>query len=150
MKSKSLTAFSIRKLVSKNPLLKLFIILLFILGVLSLFAGDDVTRDISLGDRAMISFNLGNGQRTFQGETTEGMTVLDALNLTTTTGNINFKYSVTKNGKIQVMAIDGHIIDDFSSKFIVFLNSRPIDVTEINKIAIKAGDAVEVGIKKSH
>jgi|SRR3989344_4822116 len=135
------------KFIDKGPAAGLLLLLAVAILVLAFYPGmATLLRDSGLvkNDKATLVLTLDNQRRTFEGETTEGMTLLDVLNLSTSAGKIKFKYSIEDNGEVQVMAIDGHLIDNFSSKFHVFLNSQPISIFDINKVAIKAGDEILV------
>lgn len=135
------------KFIDKGPAAGLLLLLAVAILVLAFYPGmATLLRDSGLvkNDKATLVLTLDNQRRTFEGETTEGMTLLDVLNLSTSAGKIKFKYSIEDNGEVQVMAIDGHLIDNFSSKFHVFLNSQPISISDINKVAIKAGDEILV------
>ena len=113
----------------------------FILASISLLS---LSTDLFNNNKATLVLTLNNQNRVFEGETIEGLTILDVLNLTTATGNIIFKYAIEKDGKVKIMAINGHIIDGISDNLSVLVNSRVIDTTSLNKIAIGPGDKIEV------
>lgn len=140
MKFKKLHIYLLK--IFKEPLLTISILMtVFILAAISLISSP---AGLSNNSKATLVLTLDNSSRFFEGETIEGLTLLDVLNLTTATGGINFKYAIEEDGKIKVLAINGHIIDGVFNNFSVSVNSRVVDVTSLNKIAIEPGDKIEI------
>lgn len=140
MKFKKLHIYLLK--IFKEPLLIISILMaVFILAAISLISSPT---GLLGNNKATLVLTLNNSDRFFEGGTIEGLTLLDVLNLTTATGAIKFKYAIEKDGKVKVLAINGHIIDGISSNLSVLLNSRAIDTTSLNKIAIGPGDKIEV------
>ncbi len=82
-----------------------------------------------------------NIERTFEGETTPGMTILDAMVVSTKAGKISISYWINNKNETTVKALDDHkTISDLT----VYLNSRKINIKELNKTLIKPGDIIKV------
>ncbi len=118
----------------------LFLILILFRSELPKIINNPIPRT----NKATLILSLDNQKRTFEGEIIEGMTILDALNLSTSVGDIKFHYSIQDNGKVKVMAVDDHFIASSFGKLSIFLNSQPIKPSDINKVTIRAGDSVEI------
>lgn len=128
--------------VFKEPLLVISILMaVFILAAISLISSSP---GFPGNNKATLVFALNDSDRFFEGETIEGLTLLNIINLTTAIGNINFKYAIEEDGKIKVLAINGQVIDGVSNKLSILINSRAIDATSLNKIAIMPGDKIEI------
>jgi len=94
---------------------------------------------------ATLVISLKSGERMFQGEVVEGMTILDALIVSSSTGNIRLNYETDNNGAIDVTEINGHNKD--SINFVYYLNDSMIGAEDINKINLKAGDYIKIEFK---
>ena len=147
MKHRYLKVSYIKKFFLHLPILSLISITFIILILVFIFYFNLPVQNLTKNSKATLILSIDNDKRAFEGEIIEGMTLLDALNLSTSVGSINFKYSIQNDGKVQIMAIDGHIIDGSSVKLSILLNSNPIETSQINKIAIKAGDTIEIMTK---
>lgn len=140
MKFKKLHTYLLK--IFKEPLLIISILMaVFILAAISLISSPSVLFNNS---KATLVLSMDNSNRVFEGEIIEGLTLLDILNLTTTAGNIKFKYAIEEGGKVKIMVIDGHIIDGISDNLSVLVNSRSIEITSLNRIVIKPGDKIEL------
>lgn len=140
MKFKNLHTYLLK--VFKEPLLIISILMaVFILTAISLISSPTV---LFGNNKATLVLSIDNSNRVFKGETIEGFTLLDVLNLTTAIGNIQFKYAIEKDGEVKIMTIDGHIIDGISDNLSVSVNSHSVEIASINKIVIKPGDKIEV------
>ncbi len=90
--------------------------------------------------KATLILDLGGQKRAFEGDTFEGMTILDALNISTKAGNIDFTYAIRDDG-INILTLNGPFN---GSEFL--LNSKQVDAGQINKIPVKAGDKIEIKV----
>lgn len=97
-------------------------------------------------NEATLILDINGQKRTFAGETFKEMTILDAINASNEAGGINFKYAINKND-IQMIDINGYSSDHISYKFTFYLNSQPINGSDINKIQIRPGDKIEIRVK---
>jgi hypothetical protein len=91
---------------------------------------------------ARFTIEFGNGNvRAFEGPTVKGMTILQALLSASYGGGFDFKYSLDKNGDINLAAINGAVNGQKNWHF--YLNGKPIEAGEIARTKIKAGDSIE-------
>ena len=89
--------------------------------------------------------NDGKG-RMFTGEVVDGMTILDALIVSSEAGQIKFAYHIDQNNKLIIDGIDGYT--PASDKEAVFyLNRVRFGAEYIGKVAIRAGDSIEVRLE---
>src|SRR3989344_7853330 len=93
--------------------------------------------------KATLVIDLDGQKRIFEGETFKGMTILDAINISTNTGKITFIYALTADG-VNIAALGDYSNTSLTDKFLFYLNSKPIAPSQINKIVIKAGDRIEI------
>jgi hypothetical protein len=90
----------------------------------------------------LISFN-GMQTRKFQGEVVERMTILQALDASSKTGNFDLRYFVKDDGKVELYSIDGKT-NKIGGKWLFVVNGSGIDDYDIKSRFIKNGDIIEV------
>lgn len=96
-----------------------------------------------LGEASVI-LNIKNEERIFKGETTEGMTNLDALSAAAEAGKVNFLYELDKNNLVKFVVISDYKTPDTPFSFL--LNDQEVNFKELNKTNIKAGDVLKIKI----
>lgn len=87
-------------------------------------------------------FNSEGQRRMFQGEVIEGMSILDALRVSSEAGQIDFEFEIGSDQTI-VKKLNGYS-DDIVQGLIFYLNGLKIEESQINRIMIKPGDLIEV------
>ncbi len=78
--------------------------------------------------------------RQFQGAVTSSMTLLQALYTATQSGNIPFKYQLTKGDRVKDFSLNNKP----SMAWHITLNGKPVDSATIANVAIKTGYVVEI------
>ncbi len=94
---------------------------------------------------ARLVIDFGSNQRSFEGQVTSGMTILDALNASVIAGGIPLQF-VIQDGQARIVEIDGH---RDGQPMTVFLNSQPIDPSGIHALLIKAQDEVVIRLSQN-
>ena len=95
-----------------------------------------------LGDSARLTIRFNkNNARAFEGPADKNATVLQALFSASRGGNFDFRYSLDKNGFVNLASIDGAV--NGSKNWHFYLNGALIKTGEIDKIKIKNGDLIE-------
>ncbi|KKR02624.1 MAG: hypothetical protein UT29_C0001G0104 [Candidatus Yanofskybacteria bacterium GW2011_GWA1_39_13] len=128
----------------KKPVFAQIILLIALLGVASFlklsfnFSGD------SAPELATLFINFETEKRFFEGEVTDNMTVLDALNAAVSIGKIKFNYAINESSDVSVLEIDGHTNGAGNKYFVFYLNSRKIPVQDLNKKEVRGGDRIEI------
>src|SRR3989338_11131260 len=89
---------------------------------------------------ATISLKIDSTQRTFEGEVTKDMTVLNSLNIATNAGKIEFNYFLDKHNNVTIVRIGDHANGMANKFFIFYLNSKSLNSSDLNKETIKSGD----------
>lgn len=97
---------------------------------------------------ATLILDLGPEKRIFEGEAYPNMTILDTLIVSSTAGNVTFEYAYNENKEVQIIHLNDHSAYDPLVGFLFYLNSKPIQVSEIDKISIKPGDSIKVEAKR--
>lgn len=125
--------------IAKNYWFWVFMIL--VIGAFFFYVAFD-SPTFHYGGSARLTMKFGQAKiRAFEGPVDEGMTILRALISSSYGGNFNFRYSLDKDGNVNLASIDGAINGPKSWHF--FLNNEPIDVKELSKIRIKSKDLIE-------
>ena len=94
----------------------------------------------------LLSFE-GDKGRMFVGRVSEGMTILDALIVSSNAGQIRLEYSVSADGRVMIYGLDGYNPDSSDKKMIFYLDQRRIDVEQIGSVTIRPGDSIEVRLE---
>ena len=128
-----------------TPLVKLPLLITIYVAIISVWALDSYPKlqssISSSNNTATLILTLKNSRRMFQGETTDSMTVLDALVASTRNSKIPIKYSLNKDNNVAIATIG----DNKSSENIeISLNSQGVNNKDINRIFIKPGDEIEI------
>ena len=139
MKSKQSHISSIKKYLDKvQALLVLIFALVILLAAWVIFK-------LPIGTTtATLVLDMGTEKRTFEGDASGNMTILDTLVASTAAGNVDLNYTFDQNGQIQIINLNDHSTYDPSTHFAFFLNSRPVNVSRINNLKVKPGDVVIV------
>lgn len=85
--------------------------------------------------------------RMFVGKVNEGMTILDALIVSSDAGRIRLEYSVSADGKVIIYGLDGYDAGSSDKKMIFYLDQRRIDLEQIGSVLIGPGDNIEVRLE---
>src|SRR3989344_8452054 len=93
---------------------------------------------------ATLAVNFDNLKRSFEGEVSEDMTVLDALNMAMAIGKIKLNYVLDDKNQTWVMEINDHLNKVGDKHFTFFLNDKQINSKDLNKVNLKAGDSVVI------
>ena len=93
---------------------------------------------------AQLVISLENGEsRKFKGYVMADMSILEALHSSSLGGDFELRYSIQKEGGVALAKIDGAVnLGNKSWNF--YLNGRSVNVADIDKVKIKAGDLIEV------
>lgn len=135
-----------------NKILKnywLCVALLVISGVLVFFLKFNLPASpagwqISQKDQSSLVLDFGkNTSRKFQGQVVPNMTVLEALYSASASGHFDFRYSIDKNGVLQIAKIGDATNLAGGSNWHFYLNGQPVNTGEINNIKIKVGDLIK-------
>ena len=94
------------------------------------------------GDSARLTIKFGDGQtRVFEGAIEKDMTVLRALNSASRGGGFDVRYSLDKNGGVNLASIGNAINGPKNWHF--YLNGELIKTGELDKVRINKGDLIE-------
>jgi len=117
--------------------------ILALLGLTLLFKiSADQLKNESKSNLATLTISLGTSNRSFEGEVVSHMTVLDALNMAASVGNIKLNYTLDENNETKILEINGHRNGKENNNFIFLLNEERISSENINKVELKPGDSV--------
>ena len=95
---------------------------------------------------AHLDIDINGKKRAFEGEVTEGMTILHALQASAIAGNLSFNFTVD-GGKLIVKSLDGYSVLKNDEELSLYLNSSAIETDKIQSILIKAGDRIMIDAK---
>jgi len=112
-------------------------LIIFILFNLSL------DKELGTSKTASLILNINGNKREFQGQIISGMTILDALLVSTQAGEINLKYSLNNDNQTTIFELNSHKIY-FQDQINFYLNSKKIKTEDINKIKLDNSDMVEI------
>ncbi len=97
------------------------------------------------GERlATLAVNFETEKRFFEGEVYDGMTILDALNMAVSVGQIKLNYVLDDKNQTQIMELGGHTNNIEGKNFSFYLNNQKVDSQNLNKVRLKAGDRIEI------
>jgi hypothetical protein len=88
-----------------------------------------------------LEFRIGDKIRAFEGGAVGNMTLLDAINEASLVGKIEFGYKISDNNEATILQIAGE-----KNKYKIYLNSREILPTNLNKTEVLPGDRIEIRI----
>ena len=98
------------------------------------------------GRGAALLIDFDNMKRMFEGEVTEKMTVLDALNASVTAGQIKLRYVVDANNNTTVFEINDHIaIGDKNFSF--YVNEEKVDTKDLNRTFINRENKITIKLE---
>lgn len=123
----------------------LLIVLVVLGGLTAVYYNGILPYSKSYGT-AMLKIEGEGYTRAFEGEVVEGMTVFEAIQASSTAGNISFKYTFV-SGKLVVESFNGYVADSSSKSLDFYLNSSRIEADKLHNILIKGGDVVLVKIQ---
>src|SRR3989344_7183418 len=98
------------------------------------------------GRGAALLIDFDNMKRMFEGEVTEKMTVLDALNASVAAGQIKLRYAVDANNNTTVIEINDHVATG-DKNFSFHINERKINTKDLNKTFVDPGDKITVRLE---
>ncbi len=94
------------------------------------------------GDSARLVIKFGeNDARTFEGPVVKDMTALQALLSASNGGGFDVRYSLGKDGNVNLASIDGAMNGPKNWHF--YLNGELVKTGELDKVRIKKGDLIE-------
>lgn len=94
------------------------------------------------GDSARLTIKFdANDTRAFEGPVIKDMTILQALNSASRGGDLDIRYSLGKDGSVNLASIGGSFNGAKSWHF--YLNGELIKTGELDKVRIKKGDLIE-------
>lgn len=93
---------------------------------------------------ARLEIETSDGERAFEGEVVDDMTLLEALQVSALAGNISFKYLMEQDDKTKIMSLDGYSADNKEEKLAIYLNEKKVENDYIHKIIIKPGDLISI------
>ena len=141
MPSKKKSIFS--GIFSKNSYILASIVTVAAVGLL-IWAGLTLLRSQPKEATLVIASREDGKQRMFTGEVIDGMTVLDALIASSEAGQIEFRYSLDKNGKLVIQKLNGYDSKVSSRELLFYLNGAGVGIGEIDKTIINSGDRIEI------
>jgi len=141
MPSKKKSIFS--GIFSKNSYIPASIVTVAAVGLL-IWAGLTLLRSQPKEATLVIASREDGKQRMFTGEVIDGMTVLDALIASSEAGQIEFRYSLDKNGKLVIQKLNGYDSKVSSRELLFYLNGAGVGIGEIDKTIINSGDRIEI------
>lgn len=94
----------------------------------------------------IINFSPDN-QRAFEGETGEGLTILEALFSSTQNNDIKLIYTVDEKNEVLVATIDGQPNNTGGKKWYFYINDEFIETKDINKVFVYPRDTIEAVYK---
>ncbi len=95
------------------------------------------------GNLARLTIEFGKDNvKMFEGPVGDDMTVLQALNSSSSGGGFDLRYSLDENGNVNLASINGAINGPKNWHF--YLNGELIEVGKLGKIKISGGDSIEV------
>ena len=98
---------------------------------------------------AHLEVGAGDNKRVFEGEVVDGMTILEAMNVSALAGNITFKYTIDGiDNKLKIHTLNGYLSNQEDEVIDVYLNSSKVDLGQIHMITIKPGDIISIKVEK--
>jgi hypothetical protein len=91
--------------------------------------------------RLVIYFGDGTA-RTFEGNVSQDMTILQSLDSASMGAGFDLKYSIAKNGSVNLESIDG-AVNMAPKKWSFYLNQKAVPSTDLNMVKIQNGDLIE-------
>lgn len=100
------------------------------------------------GEATLLLAYENNGQgRMFTGKVVNGMTVLDALIVSSQAGQIGLKYDLDDDGRLVILQLDGYDSENSDKKLAFYLNQKRIDNRLIVSTTIQSDDYIEVKLE---
>jgi len=84
--------------------------------------------------------------RTFEGDISANMTILDAFNAAALVGNIKFQFEVDDSNKTKIVQLDEYGPDSLEFELKFFINDKAIIVDDLNTVYVRPGDHIKVNI----
>lgn len=135
--------------INKTLVAQIIFVAVIAVGVLFLerfFKIEQLPIDKSQGKAAALMLDFENMKRMFEGEVTEKMTILDALNASVAVGQIKFRYTVDGNNNTAVAEINDHIaLGDKSFSF--YINGNKLNTKNLNRTFVNPGDKITVRLE---
>jgi hypothetical protein len=114
------------------------------MGAMYLLKPPFYSPDNKTSNLATLAINFETLQKYFEGDVIEGMTILDALNMAVSAGNLKLNYIIDKSGNVSVVEIDGYTNGTNNKYFVFYLNSAKVPTEDLNKQIIHGGDKIEI------
>ena len=102
--------------------------------------------DKNSGKSAALLLDFEDMKRMFEGEVTEKMTILDALNVSVAAGQVKLQYVVDADNNTAVVEINDHIVSG-GKNFTFYVNERKIDTKDLNRTFVNPGDKIIVKLE---
>lgn len=116
---------------------------IFLVSLVAVFFNSFKTKEATL----LLAFENNGQGRMFTGEVVSGMTILDALLVSSEAGQIKLGYHPEQDGKLVIEELDGYTAGTSGKELVFYLNKGKVSVQEINRVAIHPGDKIEVRIE---
>lgn len=93
--------------------------------------------------RASLIINFENGvTRKFEGPVEPGMTIIRTVYASSLNGRFEVKYYVDSGGNVNLASI-GKFANAGSREWRFYINGKPIETKDLDRIKVRAGDLVE-------
>ncbi len=93
-------------------------------------------------DKARLDLDINGRKRSFEGEVTRNMTVIDVIQAAALAGNISLALVKDENGGFFIRSIDGYSSVTSTKKLDIYLNSSKIDPAKISSTIVRSGDKI--------
>ncbi|MEK7138762.1 MAG: hypothetical protein AAB799_01125 [Patescibacteria group bacterium] len=109
-----------------------------------LFVDDFGSKSRNFGEATLL-VDFDNMRRMFEGEVADGMTILDALNVSAEAGKIKLRYVIDYDNRTTVTEINDHVALGKSFSFLV--NGKFVKTEDLNKKTVKSGDEITIRLQ---
>ena len=131
----------------KKPFFVQIILLIALMGIIYFLKLSFDLSDSNTPNLATLVINFETEKRFFEGEVVKEMTMLDALSAAVSVGKIKLNYAIDESGNVNIKEIDGHTNGVNDKHFVFYLNSKKINMPDLNTSIVHGGDKIEIGFK---
>lgn len=135
--------------INKTLLAQIIFVVAVAVGVLffeRFFKIESPSVDRNQGNTAALMLDFENMKRMFEGEVTEKMTVLDALNASVAAGQIELRHTVDVNNNTSVVEINDHLAVG-GKNFSFYINEKKFNTKDLNRTFVNPGDTITVRLE---
>lgn len=97
-------------------------------------------------NKASLLIDFDNMTRRFEGEVSDGMTILDALNASVAAGKIKIRYTVDNDNNTSVDEINDHQAVNNKS-FYFYTNGEIVSEKNLNRTPVYSGDKIVIKLE---